>query len=691
MKRILLVVFGLLAVQLQAATYYYSFVSGDDTRTSTQAKNKATPWKHHKYMQGATSNAAAYTHVAGDQHIFKGGETWDHTCFSFSFGAGGSAGNSDYYGVDATWYTGGSWTRPIFDGEHTTLASGANTNIINLQFSNITIDNIEIKRLYIAGTVFAVASIGGYQASASNILIENCYIHDWQVSGSVTTDDARGGIIFSLPACTNVVIDNCEITNIEQSARMNGIAVRQANTVRNCYIHDVSTALAYVGNIYNNTFAYINTPYACFDATFHTNVMYIAIWDGASTTITTTANVYNNIIHDIATGTQIYCEPCFQVNDGTVNVYNNVYWNNSTAGGGGQVMADPEQGTGAKGTVNVYNNTFVNTNASDVSVLATANHSGTNNIKAMAIYNNHFITNYTALNVSTVTTVTQGTNITQSASNATTQGFVIANNFAPTGTGVVTYNVGTDKSSIFTTDILGVSRPQAAVWDIGAYEYAGSTAPVLSSATVDSGGTNLADLFSLSTSTGAGGSGGMKLTINSVDYPGTYASGSGSTTYNFTVGKVYQGATATVTYTQPGNGLEATSDGTDVASFGPTSVTNNSTQTLSAPSSLTAGTPTSSTIPLTWTDNMSGAAYAVEDSIDNSNWSVVTTTATDATSYTLTTLSPGVTYYARVRGTLQGVYSTYSNTASAATTGSGAPQQSGTLGGVSLKGKAALK
>jgi hypothetical protein len=54
-----------LFTQALAATYYFDFATGSDSNAGT----KISPWKHHKYMTGATSNAAAMIHAAGDQYI----------------------------------------------------------------------------------------------------------------------------------------------------------------------------------------------------------------------------------------------------------------------------------------------------------------------------------------------------------------------------------------------------------------------------------------------------------------------------------------------------------------------------------------------------------------------------------------------------------------------------------------------
>lgn len=59
------------------ATYYVSKTNGDDSRTSTQAQNKLTPWAHHPYDMGATGGPLAIrmSLQPGDEIIMCRGET----------------------------------------------------------------------------------------------------------------------------------------------------------------------------------------------------------------------------------------------------------------------------------------------------------------------------------------------------------------------------------------------------------------------------------------------------------------------------------------------------------------------------------------------------------------------------------------------------------------------------------------
>ncbi|MEO6329384.1 MAG: Ig-like domain-containing protein, partial [Ginsengibacter sp.] len=71
MKTFLLSVFILCTITTKATNYYFSAVSGDDSRTATQAKSPATPWKTLSKL-----NSIFSTLIAGDSVLLKRGETF---------------------------------------------------------------------------------------------------------------------------------------------------------------------------------------------------------------------------------------------------------------------------------------------------------------------------------------------------------------------------------------------------------------------------------------------------------------------------------------------------------------------------------------------------------------------------------------------------------------------------------------
>lgn len=97
--------------------------------------------------------------------------------------------------------------------------------------------------------------------------------------------------------------------------------------------------------------------------------------------------------------------------------------------------------------------------------------------------------------------------------------------------------------------------------------------------------------------------------------------------------------------------------------------TANATTDIIAPSGLTATAVSDSQIDLAWTDNSSvESGVKIEQSPNGSTgWTLIHTTGANATSYSVTGLSSGTTYYFRVRAYVGSDTSAYSNTAHDAT------------------------
>src|ERR1039458_4335855 len=147
-------------------TYYIDYGNGNDGNNGT---SETRPWKRQPFMNGF---AGKYNHSPGDRFIFKGGVVWDSTNWRMTINAGGSSPTYDYYGVDQTWFTGGSWSRPIFDGGSTPLPP--NGHMVQFEAGWVKFDNIEMWNLTSAtgGEFLAVDA-------QSNIFATNMYIHGW--------------------------------------------------------------------------------------------------------------------------------------------------------------------------------------------------------------------------------------------------------------------------------------------------------------------------------------------------------------------------------------------------------------------------------------------------------------------------------------------------------------------------------
>lgn len=183
----------LAAPEATGATYYIDFAAGSDSNPGT---SQTAPWRRAPGMNGF---AGSYKHGAGDRFIFKGGVTWDSTMAPWLIADGGAPGNSDYYGVDKTWYSGASWSQPIFDG-------GSNPHITTTKYgywkitgSYVTLDNLTLQNLGIAGTNqdnYAIFLFG-----VQGIHIENMTLH------------VRSRIAIEISNTTGTVLSDYEFKN----------------------------------------------------------------------------------------------------------------------------------------------------------------------------------------------------------------------------------------------------------------------------------------------------------------------------------------------------------------------------------------------------------------------------------------------------------------------------------------------
>lgn len=119
-----------------AATYYVA-ANGND---ANDGLSKATPWAHAPGMPNCVLACKAKVPVAGDRFIFRGGDTWHfgngsgltpHSGGTWDMYIAVAFGGNDptclfdgvrtgcvYFGVDSSWFTGPSWSRPKLDGDN---------------------------------------------------------------------------------------------------------------------------------------------------------------------------------------------------------------------------------------------------------------------------------------------------------------------------------------------------------------------------------------------------------------------------------------------------------------------------------------------------------------------------------------------------------------------------------------------
>lgn len=104
-----------------------------------------------------------------------------------------------------------------------------------------------------------------------------------------------------------------------------------------------------------------------------------------------------------------------------------------------------------------------------------------------------------------------------------------------------------------------------------------TTPPTLSSAAIPAAGTSIALTCNEAIASGAGGNGGVTLSATDGAVTATYSSIVGAVATYTLSRTIHNTETVTVSYTQPGNGIEDAA-GNDLATFSDSAVTNNSTQ-----------------------------------------------------------------------------------------------------------------
>jgi len=477
---------------------YYVAASGSDSNNGTA---KTTPWLHAPGMPNCSGTCAGHTPTAGDQFIFRGGDTWHFGNSSASpfIGSGGtSSSNMIYIGVDQTWYSGSSWARPILTADNPTSTSavsscayriggsgGANQMVVLNGVKFIQFDNFEMTGLCWndTGTGYQDQYINHNGASSGNgngYIISNVYIHGWTHTpfkcgsgacggaGAFEGYNQAGGVTLQY----NVVDGSDSDDTTLDTIFADGYIV-QYNVIRhvggssvpnNCHL------------VHDNLFEYINNSS---DGAEHSDVL--MCYGEAGLGSSSPNMFYNNVFRYIGTehseAPSVSTLWLFPPSGQTDYVFNNVvhdiysqsnYFSLNQSGGPGG------------GNMTMYNNTMVNP-----AIGCTAGGSIT------AVNNQWVGISGSAFNCS----VTESSALYMPAATASTQGYTSANDYAPTSATNSTVGAGANLTSSCTTlpalcSGTGTAcsynstshtvscpattmnaRPSSGAWDAGAYEF----------------------------------------------------------------------------------------------------------------------------------------------------------------------------------------------------------------------------
>lgn len=460
--------------------FYIDYDGGSNSNPGT----KASPWKTHPFMQadsGCTvgENAPAYAHNAGDQFIFKGGVSWPAACFQMSIGVGGNSSAPDYYGVDTTWFAGGSFTSPKFDMAHA-VPTGNHVIVATSAFPGYaTFDGLEIANQAVHTTTVGQGDAYDFTAVTSSmpgVLIENGYIHDW-----VTNDDVSTQIGGTQHFAAGAIDDGMDRITLDHTTLDDSGGWLFAGTTQkfggfggacvNCRVVSNST--------FRDGWAACFSLVSCHDNEMSGISQMLANCVGSSTCAANAHNVhtqvveddwgaivgmevYNNYIHDNPNaGVTIYVNY-------TSYVYNNVMKNNANGNiNFGEPGGDHSYPAGLTGYA--VNNTVDCSNGT--SCFATDSKGALN---GTVIRNNNIsITNGSdILIVSSIASFVNGpNNYKMSTSEASAYGFVSGTKYQPTSSDSHVASAGANLSGACSAQLADLCQDtQGAAWYGGTYQ-----------------------------------------------------------------------------------------------------------------------------------------------------------------------------------------------------------------------------
>ncbi|HEY2119948.1 MAG TPA: hypothetical protein VGH37_12235 [Candidatus Acidoferrum sp.] len=426
-----------------SATSYYVAANGSD---SNDGKSQSTPWLHAPGMPAFTGS---YSASAGDQIIFRGGDTWHFGNSSqspyvggtsWTFSHSGASGNPIYIGTDHNWYAGSSYARPIFNGDDPVTTSTVssckydynNVNVVLLGGdSHIRFDDIEFTGFCYSGT--SDPNAGFVNFGGTDAIIEHCYFHGFTIQSNLQYDEQvaihGSGTGFkgdSTNQCLYNVFDNSDGSYGTTGTYPNGKATLEAiqnacgivayNVFRRVSNGVVGTSIS----LHDNLFVDLYEP----QGSVHGN-----IWNSNNDGLVNVGSqsFYNNVFHDINEGVSVWLMPT-----PVGYIFNNIEWNNSNS------VNCYVIGGSSSATIYFYNNT------SDAPCALRALNNGSDPVWRGTVHlaNNHYI-GYSSASLPNTYICDSGatcswvdddptSEIFQSESVANSQGYSRSNMYAPT-------------------------------------------------------------------------------------------------------------------------------------------------------------------------------------------------------------------------------------------------------------------
>lgn len=459
----------LLSLSANATTYYISKASGNN---SNNGLTKLLAWSDDPYSPAFTGT---YVHSAGDVFIFEAGNTWPSSEFPIiDADSGASASVPDQRMVDPTWFSGGSFSPPIFDNQLADVASYSGHAMLKFTGSFQTVNGIIFTNAAYNSLHFDTSGINigaGQYVVVTNCAFGNIINNVTPLTGS----DAFTWIQGSTSGSVGTKTTHCYFTCLPSTAYV-GLAVNYCDTFEYNTVEYIPNAFIGICTVcQNNTIRFIQHSE---DTSVHENCLEIFIPPGNS-------YIRNNIVTNNAAGELMDISALdITSNDvATVYVYNNLIANNfGTLTPAMQFDGSaPNSGHyGYRGNGIAWNNTIQDAEPSGQSqgYIRVVGRTGSQFATIIA-QNNHFITEGSGLvqaDAGFLGTITENHELVENNSTANAAGYTQANSWMPTALNSPTVGIGsTAPSSIFTSSLNGVVR--GFLWDIGAYQIAGSGGP----------------------------------------------------------------------------------------------------------------------------------------------------------------------------------------------------------------------
>jgi hypothetical protein len=467
---------------------YFIANGGSDSAAGT----KAAPWAHLPRMRTWTGS---HTPVAGEGFILSGGDTWTSEDLGFQWIVSGTSSNRIYIGVDPSWYSGGSWARPIFTClnssgvQHDCYTDSGQQNMIQLWSSYVTIDNVEFTHLYIG----AYHSVSAVSLTHLGSEVKNSYCHGW--GHDPTLDPAHTpapGVVtcFStyLGSGSDAVIGSSIHDNVVDGSDTvgdDGVGVQNAQYIYNNVIRYVFNGINGQSDyIYNNLVEHVD--FWAFDGA-HCNEFY---HKGPINTTLKTVYIHDNVTrNNSALGCVVFfvqqtnCPTC------TAYVYNNdlplttgsnpifatgqlspfgtiYFYNNTVAAGSNRSCMGNGLGAPLLGTV-VFDNNHCITETGAITCTDGGHNLKQTSAQAAAHYNSASATYAYSPKDASAQGIAAGANLTSLVGTDGTSG------------SDTTFAVGYDavNHKVITAQRTAVARPTSAAWDVGAYQYSSPSLP----------------------------------------------------------------------------------------------------------------------------------------------------------------------------------------------------------------------